>query len=89
MARKLRVRGKPNVLVPNPFAIGTNPPRFVGKTLDHAIPTDAPLMQRMSDVDAEIDDDPFIREAVRCGHLIALDAETARLCRVPFQKGSD
>jgi hypothetical protein len=89
MARKLRVRGKPNVLVPNPFAIGTNPPRFVGKTLDHTLPADTPLMQRLSDVDAEIEDDLFIRDAVRCGHLIALDAETARLCRVPFQKGSD
>lgn len=89
MSRKLRVRGKPNVLVPNPFAMGTNPPRFVGKSLDHTTPIHAPLIQRMVDVDAEIEDDPFIREAVRSGHLTALDAETARFCRVPFQKGSD
>ena len=85
MTRKLRVRGTPNVLVPNPFALGTNPPRFVGKSLDPTVPSEAPLIQRMVDVDAEIDDDPFLREAVRAGHLTALDAETARLCRVLFQ----
>lgn len=89
MARTLRVRGKPNVLVPNPFAVGTNPPRFVGKALDHTTPAGAPVIDRMIDVDAEIDDDPVLREAVHVGHLQALDAETARLCRVPFQKGKE
>jgi hypothetical protein len=82
MPRKLRVRGKPNVLVPNPFALGTNPPRFVGKTLDYEMPAGAPLLDRLVDVEDEIVDDPLVREAVALGHLEALDAETVRLCRV-------
>jgi len=86
MPRKLRVRGKPNVLVPNPFALGTNPPRFVGKSLDYEMPPGGPLLDRLVDVEDEIADDPFVREAVRLGHLDALDAETARLCRVTLAK---
>lgn len=86
MPRTLRVRGKPNVLVPNPFALGTNPPRFVGKTLNHEVPPGAPLLDRLRDVDEEIADDPLVREAVHLGHLDALDAETARLCRVALPK---
>jgi hypothetical protein len=84
----LRVRGKPGVLVPHPFAFGTNPPRFVGKEpIPNASPN-ASMIERMREADAEIADDPFIRDAVRAGHLLPLDEDTAKRCGVEFLPSS-
>lgn len=82
----LRVRGKPGVLVPHPFAFGTNPPRFVGKEPIPDAPPTTPILDRMRDVDAEIADHAFVRDAVRAGHLMPLDAHTAQRCGVAFNQ---
>lgn len=83
MALRLKVRGVPRVLVPHPFAIGRNPPRYVGKALA-ADPPIEPYVDRFNDVDDDVPDHPVLREAVRLGHLVALDAQTAAVCGVVF-----
>lgn len=81
MSYTLHVRGKPGVLVPDPSALGINPPRFLGKALDPQ-KRDAPLLDRYRDVEAEVTDSAFCRDAVGAGHLEPLDDDTARRCGV-------
>jgi hypothetical protein len=83
MALRLRVRGVPRVLCPNPYAVGRNPPRFIGKRLVPGAPAE-PFVDRFEDIDEDVGDHAHTREQVRCGHLTPLDAETAAICGVPF-----
>lgn len=86
--RKLLLRGRPGVLVPNPFVIGANPPRFVGKAPIEDPPEDLQHTQRFRDVEEALPDHAYLRMAVREESLVAADEATARLCGVPWQKRS-
>lgn len=87
--RKLKVRGCPGVLVPNPRAIGANPPRFVGKALVPNATAETPLMQRYREVVEEHEDHAYLRLAIHEGSLAAGDEETAKLCGVRVAKETE
>ena len=88
MPRFILVRGRAGVLVPNPHAIGSNPPRFAGMKLDPNAPK-GPLVSLHVPCDEVLLDSGDLRSAVKNGELdllrecVANDHAGARVAMAP------
>ena len=81
--RYLKVKGKPGLLMANPWALGANPPRYAGKRRDAALDGEQEHSERYRDVPEVLLQHVDILNAIADGDLellgkcIASDAEEA------------
>ncbi len=83
VSRYLMVRGKPGVLVANPWAPLANPRRYAGKVRDAALDGEPEAIDRYRDCNEVLRSHSDLLSAIDAGHLVligkcaAVDAEAA------------